>query len=557
MDLPRPLYLFFFLTSDIIRQLHHRKRPTEPRMSEKLFTESDLEIIGKEGLTVKELSSQLEILHSGTIPLKLDRPCSIGDGIVTIPDSDREALISIHNQAAAKGKMTKFVPASGAASRMFRSWFNYYKTEGFNDTIEARVLKNEITRFAFYDDLSNIISRDGRDIRDILQGNISGILEYILTSKGLNYAHLPKALLKFHTYPDRNRTSLEEHLVEATMYVQDSSHICRIHITVSEEHRSDIENYISNIREYYETQYNVQFDISLSVQFSSTDTIAIDTRGKPFRNDTGRLVFRPGGHGALLENLNTLDEDIIFVKNIDNVVPDRLKPETVLHKKLLGGYLVKLQEEIFHYLRFLNENEPAKKHLSEIADFCREKLCTVLPSNFEKFTDTRKKDFIFDMLNRPLRVCGMVRNEGEPGGGPFWVEGKDGAQSLQIVEEVQIDPKSEEQKAIWKSSTYFNPVDLVCGIRNYRGKKFDLKRYVDKDTHIVSDKSYEGKPLKVLELPGLWNGSMAGWNTIFVEVPLITFNPVKTVEDLLREEHLNPKTRDIIHNVIYDGLVES
>ncbi len=510
-------------------------------MSENLFTESDLESISKEGLTVKELSSQLEILHSETIPLKLDRPCSIGDGIIVIPDSDREALIFRHNRFAAKGKMTKFVPASGAASRMFRSWFSYYEMEGFNDTKEAEILKNEIIRFAFYDDLSDIISRDGRNIHDILRGNISEILEYILTSKGLNYAHLPKALLKFHAYPDRNRTSLEEHLVEATMYVQDHSHICRIHITVSEEHKSDVEDYISSIREYYETGYNMKFEISLSTQLSSTNTIAVDTEGKPFRDNAGRLVFRPGGHGALLKNLNTIEEDIIFVKNIDNIVPDRLKPETVLYKKILGGYLAGLQEEIFHYLRFLNENEPDEKQFSEIADFCRKKLFAVLPSDFEKFSDTRKKEFVFGMLNRPLRVCGMVRNEGEPGGGPFWVEGKDGAQSLQIVEEVQIDAKSEEQKAIWKSSTYFNPVDLVCGIRDYRGEKFDLKRYVDRDTHIVSGKSYEGKPLKVLELPGLWNGSMSEWNTIFVEVPLITFNPVKTVEDLLRDEHFEPK----------------
>ncbi|MBW2558475.1 MAG: DUF4301 family protein [Deltaproteobacteria bacterium] len=507
-------------------------------MSENLFTESDLKTIREEGLTVEELSSQLEILHSETIPLKLDRPCSIGDGIIVIPDSDREALISTHNRVAAKGKMTKFVPASGAASRMFRSWFNYYEAEGFNDTKEAEILKNEIIRFAFYDDLSDIISRDGRDIHDILRGNISEILEYILTSKGLNYAHLPKALLKFHTYPDRNRTSVEEHLVEATMYVQDDSNICRIHITVSEEHSSDVEDYISSVREYYESGYNTKFEISLSTQLSSTNTIAVDTEGKPFRDDAGRLVFRPGGHGALLKNLNTIEEDIIFVKNIDNIVPDRLKPETVLYKKILGGYLAGLQEEIFHYLRFLNENEPDEKQFSEIADFCHKKLFAVLPSDFDKFPNTRKKEFVFGMLNRPLRVCGMVKNEGEPGGGPFWVEGKDGAQSLQLVEEVQIDAKSEEQKTIWKSSTYFSPVDLVCGIRDYRGEKFDLEKYVDRDTHIVSDKSYEGKPLKVLELPGLWNGSMSEWNTVFVEVPLITFNPVKTVEDLLRDEHL-------------------
>ncbi|MCD6486858.1 MAG: DUF4301 family protein [Syntrophobacterales bacterium] len=506
-------------------------------MPENLFTESDLKTIGKEGLTMEKVFSQLKILHSETIPLKLDRSCSVGDGIVAIPDSDRETLISIHNRAAAKGRMTKLVPASGAASRMFSDWFTYYETKGFNDTEDAGILGNKIIRFAFYDDLSKVISRDGRDIGRMLLGNISGILGYILTSKGLNYAHLPKALLKFHAYPDHNRTSLEEHLVEATMYVQDKNRICKIYITTSGEHKSDVENYISNIKEYYESEYNVKFVISLSIQFPSTNTIAVDMEGKPFRDETGRLMFRPGGHGALLKNLNTIEEDIIFVKNIDNIVPDRLKPETVLHKKILGGYLVKLQEEIFHHLRFLNENEPDEKQLSKVAGFCRERLCAILPSDFERFPDTRKKDFIFNILNRPLRVCGMVKNEGEPGGGPFWVEGKNGGQTLQIVEEAQINSKSEEQKAIWKSSTYFNPVDLVCSIKDYRGEKFDLEEYVDNETYIVSDKSYEGKPMKALELPGLWNGSMAGWTTIFVEVPSITFNPVKTIEDLLRAEH--------------------
>ena len=362
---------------------------------------------------------------------------------------------------------------------------------------------------------------------------------YILTSKGLNYAHLPKALLKFHTYPDRNRTPLEEHLVESTLYLQDARHICRVHITVSEEHFADVETYISSIRNHYETEYNVKFEIALSVQLSSTNTIAVDREGKPFRDTAGNLVFRPGGHGALLKNLHAIEEEIIFLKNIDNIVPDRLKTETVKYKKILGGYLIKLQGKIFQYLRSLDSEEPNAKQYSEMADFCRKELSLTLPTGFDKFPDTRKKGLIFNVLNRPLRVCGMVKNEGEPGGGPFWVEGKDGSRSLQIVEEAQIDAKSEKQKAIWKSSTYFNPVDLVCGIRDYRGKKFDLGSYVDKKASIVSSKSYEGNTSKVLELPGLWNGSMAGWNTVFVEVPSSTFNPVKTVEDLLREEHGN------------------
>lgn len=506
-------------------------------MSEKLFTENDLESIRREGLTVETVYSQLEILSSETTPLNLDRPCSIGDGIAAIPEMEKKTLVYIHDREASKGRMTKFLPASGAASRMFRSWFNYYEMEGFNDTEDAGKLADTITEFAFYDDLLAAVSRDGKDIHNMLRGNVSEMLGYILTQKGLNYANLPKALLKFHSYPGRNRTSLEEHLVEATMFLQDKNHVCRIHITVSEEHRSAVENYISEIRIFYETQYDVTFRISFSIQSPSTNTIAIDMEGKPFRDEAGCLIFRPGGHGALLKNLDAIDEDIIFIKNIDNIPPDRLKPETVLYKKILGGYIVQLQEKIFHYLRLLGEKEPDGKQISEIAGFCRENLSVNTPRDFDKLPGTAKKDLIFNILNRPLRVCGMVRNEGEPGGGPFWITGKQGEQSLQIVEESQINAESEEQRAIWKSSTFFNPVDMVCSIKDYRGEKFDLGRYVDTDTYIVSNKSYKGKALKVLELPGLWNGSMSGWNSVFVEIPSTTFNPVKTVEDLLRDEH--------------------
>ncbi len=512
-------------------------------MPEKPFTEKDLKTIREEGLTAQGVLSQLEILRGETIPLKLARPCSIGDGIVAVPDPDREALISEHNRAAAQGRMTKFVPASGAASRMFRGWFEWHETENFNTTADAGILEKQIPQFAFYDDLSRAVLDDGRDIRGVLREDTRRILEYILTSKGLNYAYLPKALLKFHAYPGRSRTPLEEHLVEAAMYVQDDRHICRVHITVSEEHRQDVEDYIASVRGRYETEYNVRFEIALSVQSSSTNTAALDAEGRPFRDETGRIVFRPGGHGGLLKNLNAIEGDVIFVKNIDNVVPDRLKPETVLHKKILGGYLLKLQGEIFHHLRFLSGNTPDERQLSRVAGFCRERISAAVPSDFDNVPAARKKDLLFDILNRPLRVCGMVRNEGEPGGGPFWVEGQDGTRSLQIVEKAQVDMGSKRQGAIWESSAYFNPVDLVCGIRDYRGERFDLERYVDRNAWTISHKSYGGEPLKVLELPGLWNGSMAGWNTVFVAVPPATFNPVKTVEDLLRDEHRGAVTQ--------------
>ncbi|MBW2560566.1 MAG: DUF4301 family protein, partial [Deltaproteobacteria bacterium] len=402
-------------------------------MPKRRFTEKDLKTIEEEGLTVEGVSSQLEILRGEALPLKLARACSIGDGIVSVPDSDREALVSEHNRAAEQGRMTKFVPASGAASRMFRGWFEWYETENFNTSEDAVILEKQLPHFAFYDDLSRALARDGRDINALLREDTRGILEYILTPKGLDYTHLPKALLKFHAYPGHSRTSLEEHLVEAAMYVQDERHICRLHITLSEEHRQDVEDYLTVIRGQYEAEYDVRFEITLSVQSSSTNTAALDGEGKPFRNEAGRIVFRPGGHGALLKNLNAIEGDVAFVKNIDNIVPDRLKPETVLYKKILGGYLLKLQGEIFHHLRSLSGNAPDERQLSGVAGFCRERLSRTVPPTFDTFPAKRKKALLFNIMNRPLRVCGMVRNEGEPGGGPFWVEEQDGTRSLQIV----------------------------------------------------------------------------------------------------------------------------
>ena len=364
------------------------------------------------------------------------------------------------------------------------------------------------------------------------------VLAYILTSKGLNYGNLPKALLKFHAYSDGSRSALEEHLVEAVLYTKDACRICRLHLTLSEEHEDDVAEYLSVIKRYYEKHYDVIFDIALSTQESSTNTIAVDLDNRPFRNQQGELVFRPGGHGALLENLNATGGDIIYLKNIDNIVPDRLKPVTVFYKKVLGGYLISLQNEIFRYLRRLDEAEMDEKTLRELKTFCESRLHLVMPPWFEDLSLPEKGSFIFKRLNRPIRVCGMVRNQGEPGGGPFWINEEDQTQSLQIVEESQIDSQSAEQKAVWSQATHFNPVDLVCGVRDYRSCQFDLHDFVDRDAYFISQKSEKGRDLKALELPGLWNGSMAFWTTIFVEVPIETFNPVKTIHDLLRPQHL-------------------
>lgn len=497
----------------------------------------DRKRIHHEGLTEEDIVKQLEIFKRGIPPVTLHRPCTIGDGIVVISDSERETLLGLHQKIARQGKMIKFVPASGAASRMFREWFQYADIDTFNTSREGRDFKNDLPKFAFYEGLKNIIAKNGRNLTGLIKKRqYKDILEYILTSKGLNYAHLPKALLKFHTYPDHTRTSLEEHLVEAVSYVQDINHICRIHITISDEHKSDVEELIAQVKGYYETTYNVTYDLSLSIQLPSTNTIAVAMDNTPFRDARGELVFRPGGHGALLRNLNALDYDIIFLKNIDNVIPDRLKPETIIYKQIIGGYLIKLQEKSHTYLRRLTTGQADKSLLSEIIRFCREDLFIGFPIEFDSLPVRQKIDMIIDKLNRPFRVCGMVKNEGEPGGGPFWVEeGK--TQSLQIIEQAQVDHTSEEQQHIWSSSTHFNPVDLVCGVKDYTGQKFELNRFVDENSYFISQKSMEGRDLKALEYPGLWNGSMARWNTVFVEVPIITFNPVKTIIDLLRKEH--------------------
>jgi len=506
--------------------------------SKGLFTDIDLKRISEEGLTEEDVRSQLTIFTRGVPPITLNRPCTIGDGIAAVADEEQEPLIKAHETAAAQGQMSAFVPASGAATRMFSEWFHYEETTGFDESEAGEKFAEDLSRFAFYDDLKEIIAEKGGNLATLLQARrYTTVLQYILSPEGLNYAHLPKALLKFHTYPEGSRTSLEEHLIEAARYITDSDRMCRFHITVSEEHKPAIETSLHHIRERCERDYNVRFHISLSVQQSSTNTIAVDMDNRPFRDDTGTLVFRPGGHGALLKNLNSIKNDIIFLKNIDNIAPDRLKPQCILHKKILGGYAVSLQRKIHSYLQRLSEGPVDDTLLSEILHFSKEKLFTLFPPEFDNLSCEGKTPIVFDILNRPLRICGMVKNEGEPGGGPYWMK-DNRTPSPQIIEQAQIDLTSEEQQQVMRSSTHFNPVDVVCAVRDFRGDIFDLEHYVNRNAYFISQKSFEGKHLKALEHPGLWNGAMAHWITVFVEVPITTFNPVKTVYDLLRKEHV-------------------
>jgi hypothetical protein len=507
-------------------------------MSEILFSDEDLNIFLAKGIEEGEVLRQLEILQKGAVPLKLAKPARVGDGIVQILPDETKTYVSVYEEALEGHRVLKFVPASGAASRMFKNWYLYQQGKSISEESALKFCR-DIGNFAFYDDLKRVMALDGKEIESYLRPErCADIIEYITSAKGLNYGWLPKALIKFHVYPGRSRTAMEEHLVEAAHYVRDGRNICRVHFTVSEEHESSFRNSLLEVKSYYENLFGVCYEVGISRQLPSTETIAVNMNNRPVRDSDGKIMLRPGGHGALLANINALDADIIFIKNIDNVVPDRLKEITVLYKKILGGYLIRLRDEIFHNLNLLSSDKVDDQVLSKIICFCQEKMFMSFPDGFQSYSTSEKKDHIFQRLNRPVRVCGVVRNEGEPGGGPYWVKGEDGTCSLQIVEKDEIDMNSEQQSNIWKSASHFNPVDLVCSLMNYQREKFDLRRFTNKEAVFISRKSYSGGEIRVLEHPGLWNGSMALWNTVFVEVPLLTFNPVKNIEDLLRETHL-------------------
>jgi hypothetical protein len=406
-----------------------------------------------------------------------------------------------------------------------------------SDTNACHEIFRNITSFAFFEDLATEVSKQGLNISHLLQGCAYGpILDHLLFSPGLNYARLPKGLIKFHRYPQHSRTPIEEHIFEGLEYAKDSTNTVRLHFTISPEHQEFVEQHLSAIRSHFDPN-TALLDITFSQQKLSTETLAVDLQNQPFRGNDGRLVFRPGGHGALLENLSNLQGDIVFIKNIDNVVHDRLQDATTRYKKALGGYLMSVQEQLFSHLRILTREELSQEHCRHMMTFTQEVLGLSIPGEFPNWSSQEQKTFFIQQFNRPLRVCGVVPNTGEPGGGPFWVKHPTGPLSLQIVESSQVDPLLSEQQAIWRSSTHFNPVDLVCGLKDFQGKPFNLKEFSDPDTGIISQKSHEGRELKALELPGLWNGVMANWNTLFVEVPHITFNPVKTIIDLLRPEH--------------------
>ncbi|GAB4310813.1 MAG: DUF4301 family protein [Bacteroidales bacterium] len=512
------------------------------------FTAADLKLIESKGISLQEIENQIERFRMGFPFAQLVRPATISDGIIPMATDEADKLADIYDRNYTDIDRIKFVPASGAASRMFKSLFSFLtsfeekgvripedEAEGFNSV--AHFIKN-IHSFAFYEDLRAKLAEKGYDLGKLLDENdYPTVIKFLVTPEGLNYGNLPKGLLAFHLYDNEVRTSFEEHLVEGALYAADSDGVARIHFTVSPEHRERFETLLDKVREKYEKRFGIRYEVTFSVQKPSTDTIAVNMDNEPFRSSNGTLLFRPGGHGALIENLNDLDSDLVFVKNIDNIVPDRLKAETVRYKKALAGLLLQLRDKTFRYLEQLEKDNPDERSLKEIEQFATEKLMIALPSNFGELSAGAKAALLFERMNRPIRVCGMVKNEGEPGGGPFWVKSSDGEVSLQIVESSQIDMSNPEQKEIVSRATHFNPVDLVCGLRDFRGRRFHLPDFIDPETGFISAKSAEGRELKALERPGLWNGAMARWITLFVEVPLITFNPVKVINDLLRPQH--------------------
>lgn len=490
----------------------------------------------------------MEFIKRGGYPIRLSKPARLGDGIVKLPEEIYGELIEGYEKAAAKGRVAKMVPASGAASRMFRDLLCVYHDEGGCEkapvTPEPSAGNSSflefignIQHFPFFDSLKDVMKREGHDIHRVLSDrDYSLLLEYVLSPKGLDYGQLPKGLILFHGYGHVARTAFEEHLAESVYYLLDAKREGRIHFTVPASHLELVRERLESAAAFFEKQ-GMRLSVSLSIQKPSTDTVAVGMDHGLLRDEEGKLIFYPTGHGALLENLNDLKGDIVFLKNIDNVVPDRLKPETCRYKKILGGYLVKIQNEVFDRLEKLGSPHVDGKYVDEIFGYAEKTLFIRFPASIRKAGASEKAKALRDKLNRPIRVCGMVRNQGEPGGGPFWVREKDGTESLQIVEQSQVDKADEGQQKLCRSSTHFNPVDLVCGVRNGKGSPFDLKGYADPKTSFVSLKSRAGQLLKVLELPGLWNGGMARWTTIFVEMPLETFNPVKVVNDLLRPQH--------------------
>ena len=504
------------------------------------MNQQELTQIAARGISEQQIAKQLEQIKNGFPFLRLEGAAAIGKGIMSPDAEEVKKYEQVWDEYKKQGhRIVKFVPASGAASRMFKNLFAFLDAPYDVPTTDfEKHFFDNIKKFAFRKSLcSKCKENEGSCVCDLIKaGKYKAVVANLLKASGLNYGQLPKGLLQFHEYSDEEvRTPMEEHLVEAALYASSNGE-ANVHFTVSHDHLELFEKMAADKVEGYAKKFGVKYNISFSEQKPSTDTIAANPDNTPFHNEDGSLLFRPGGHGALIENLNEIDADVVFIKNIDNVVPDRLKADTVTYKQVIAGILVSLQQKAFEYLRVLDSGTYNHEKLEEIIRFLQRDLCC-RRADIKELEDADLVIYLRKKLNRPMRVCGVVKNVGEPGGGPFLTYNSDGTVSLQILESSQIDKNNKQYMDMFAQGTHFNPVDLVCATKDYKGNDFDLSKYVDPKTGFISNKSKNGKELKALELPGLWNGAMSDWNTVFVEVPLSTFNPVKTVNDLLRDQH--------------------
>ncbi len=524
------------------RKPQARLRKTK-NMKETTFNEKDIEQIHALGQSPEQVQQQIERFRKGFERLHItDAATTKNGGICCLTAETINHYLDVYEKGRQERKLLKFVPASGAATRMFKELYQFSATYfGVAHNFEkefpsvTEFLKN-IHSFAFFGDLRDEMAKSSLDIEEYLQrGDYSTIINFLLKKQYLGYGELPKGLLKFHKYGSIQRTPFEEHIIEGAAYAKSKDNTVRIHFTVSPEHAKQFKRKLNEVRAYYEQALDVKLSITFSEQKHSTDTIAVDEYNDPLRDEEGHLIFRPGGHGALIENLNDCKADIVFIKNIDNVTPDKDKHTTIVYKQALAGMLMEIEEEVHKHLKALHKKNINAKEIDTIEGYAKEKLHLALPSSIE--TTEEKRQHLIALLHKPIRICGMVRNEGEPGGGPYWVKGNDDVQTLQIVEMAQINRKDPDQEKIVNEATHFNPVDIICSRKDQNGRYYDLRKYIDPNTGFISKKSKGAQTLKSLELPGLWNGAMAKWITLFVEVPIETFTPVKTVNDLLRKEH--------------------
>ena len=510
--------------------------------------EEDLKQIEAKGLTKEKVEEQLRIFERGNISVNILAAATIGNGIQQFSESQKNELAEYYDANKSIFDIIKFVPASGAATRMFKDLHKFlekfnaekgsisdFLSQHKNENLER--FFSQMEKLPFYKRAVNN-ARESQPGFDSLSEDAKKytLINTILYAPGLNLSDYPKGLVPFHNYGDHVATAFEEHLFESSKYTVVNG-VSKLHFTVSEGHKEKFEAEFDAIKKRIEQKTQVKFEVTYSYQNPQTDTIAVDDSNKPFRTEEGNLFFRPGGHGALIDNLNALQAEIVFIKNIDNVVIETHVDEVAKYKKVLAGKLLKLQERCFKFLKDLETENSSEALIKEISEFLKKEFFLGFKSGFEELSEEKKLQYLKEKLNRPLRVCGMVKNEGEPGGGPFLVKMENGESSLQIIEGAQIDKNNPNQKKIAENATHFNPVDIVCGLKNYMETSFDLNEFVDPSTSFIAKKNKDGKPLKALELPGLWNGAMAKWNTVFVEVPVATFNPVKTVTDLLKPSH--------------------